>query len=106
MIAAAVTDDGRLEFDVANTHGPACTHLVDRIAEGLSNQGFELQTVASDQHDQPGGSRLIQPVRPYLAAGGANPSAALLDSVAPSSKRTPVQAPTGQSSPQRLRARH
>lgn len=103
VIAAAATDDGRLEFDVANTRGPSCTHLVGQLTERLSKEGFELQQDASDPHDQPAGARLIRPVRPHLAAGGANPSAALLDAVAATPRRPPVQATTGQTPRQRLR---
>lgn len=91
VIAAVLTDDGQLEFDVANTRGPACTHLVNQLTERLGEQGFELRVDATDHHDQPAGARLIRPTRPHLAAGGANPSAALLDSEGTATNREPAQ---------------
>lgn len=81
VLAAVATDDCRLEIDIANTRGSDCEELVTRLAATLAEQGFELGLEHHDHHNQPSGVRLIPPVRPHLVAGGANPSAALLDSI-------------------------
>jgi hypothetical protein len=83
VVAAVITDDGVIDVEVANTQGPACTHVVNGVVEAMSIAGVDMDVAAQRRNDAPGGTRLAPTVRRHLLASGTTPAAALLDCMGP-----------------------